>query len=462
MDHEKQIAQALIESNLSFPEWLNGVAVAKKVREMDIPANQLLESIETAADLRDPGFRAAALHLLELEKRTKKGGKELDAYIGKLSSRSSTLERENADKEKLKLNLEQEIKQYQQKLRDEKEKLKSEQAKNRRVLAEDTEKLERQLKKNSQTRENITQAVTLRDMLEGVGFDVPTFIHIAREVSQNGKIDLPLGKEISKRIIECGALLKAIEMARRGLEAVKASVVKFSQMESEKRENLKILESQTARKNAEFDKVMQGVRNGQSVIKSQNEQIETNRWQYEFFETFISMLLNSPSAAKKEDLVTGFGDSALGAVGLMIKSLEKKGWVHSTKASSEERRGIFIVTVIGAYLRSIHCEHCGTSFIVNKKYNFDNRYRSSYYCPVCVRADYTKPDASFLEAMVSPALATRLQAVTKLTDLGDPALVKLSKLVRIIPEDMLKTSPEDEELKWHLSEDGILIERSKP
>lgn len=480
MDQEKQIAQALIEKNLSWPEWLDGVAAAKQIRELGIPSKQLLESIEAATELRGPVFRAAALDLLELRKRTGKNSKELKAYIGELSSQSLTLEKDNAAKEKLKLNLGQDIKQYQQKRRDEKArweqdvkehqrrhrdekvKLESEKAKNRRVLEEDTRRLEQQFRQNNQTKESIAQATTLRNRLAGIGLDLPCFISIVEEASQNREIDLTLGKEISKHITEYGSFLKAKERMERELKSTKANAAELSQIESEKRRTLTLLEGQIAKKSGEVNKLVKEIEEGEGIIKLQVDKIDRKRWQYQFFEAFISMLLNSPSAAKKEELIHGFTGSALEALALKIVELAQKGWVHSTKTSAEERRGIFIATMMGVYLHSIHCEHCETSFIVNKSYDFYDHYRNSYYCPVCTLSLYTKPDDGFLEGMISPALVERLQVITKLLNLDEPHFFKLRKLAKILPEDALKDFPEDKEVAWHLSEDGVLILRSKP
>ena len=135
------------------------------------------------------------------------------------------------------------------------------------------------------------------------------------------------------------------------------------------------------------------------LLESYNGRIEKNKWQFEFFELLISMLLNSPSAPE-----------SLAAIGLKIQELDKQGWTHSGELTlSEQRRAVFIFVVMGGYLHSIHCGNCKTSFIVNKASNAYISWSSSYYCPVCHFSFGTKPDDTFFDLMVSPELAKKFE-----------------------------------------------------
>jgi len=102
--------------------------------------------------------------------------------------------------------------------------------------------------------------------------------------------------------------------------------------------------------------------------------------------------------------------------------------------------------IMGGYLHSIHCGNCGASFIVNKAHNAYNRWRSSYYCPVCDFSSYTKPDDTFFDLMVSPELTKKFQDMRNLlgiiekTDLG--ALTKKLKLLDSLPNEIYEALSE--------------------
>ncbi len=112
------------------------------------------------------------------------------------------------------------------------------------------------------------------------------------------------------------------------------------------------------------------------------------RRQYELFQGFLAVLLNSPSAN--------------GPIESLIATLHQivRVWWYSS-ASIEERIGHFMKYVFGDYLQSYKCDHCGGSrFMVSrgadKAYTY---YRP--YCPICHASNWVKPDDSFLRAMVS-------------------------------------------------------------
>jgi hypothetical protein len=160
-----------------------------------------------------------------------------------------------------------------------------------------------------------------------------------------------------------------------------------------------------------------------------NERIEEKKWQWEFFELLISMLLKSPSATEP-----------LAAVALKIQELGKKGWTHSTELTSEQRRAAFIITVMGVYLHSIRCVNCGASFIVNKAPNAYSQWRSSYHCPVCDSSSYTGTDDAFFNLMVSPELMKKFQDMRNLVDamgkMDSVAFKQKLKLLDSLPNEI--------------------------
>jgi len=180
-----------------------------------------------------------------------------------------------------------------------------------------------------------------------------------------------------------------------------------------------------------------------------DEEIEKKKWQWEFFQTFISMLLAPPSAP-----------DSLQAIAVNILRLEKKGWTHyGGETLPEQRRAAFLTIVMGVYLHSIHCSrhNCGASFIVNKSPDAYNRLykETSYQCPVCHSPSYTKPDDTFFDLMVSPELAEKMQnARNFLNQLGKmetgdiESLGEKLKLIDNIPPEVYKYLREGGKLQF--------------
>jgi hypothetical protein len=123
------------------------------------------------------------------------------------------------------------------------------------------------------------------------------------------------------------------------------------------------------------------------LLQLQSNRIEQNDRQYQLFESFIAMVVDSPSLPK-----------SIGAIKTLFQTLDDPGW-QATK-NIDDLRSLFVSTIMGDYLKCFHCEHCEASFIVNKEphYKFDSNY---YRCPACINPLTVKPDDSFLKAMVS-------------------------------------------------------------
>lgn len=105
--------------------------------------------------------------------------------------------------------------------------------------------------------------------------------------------------------------------------------------------------------------------------------------QYYMFESFVAMLLTSPSAKESmDDLAT------------QILMWSKVVWEFYDQP--DKLRYLFIHTVLGGYLKCYCCTSCGASFIVNR----DAQSYSGYSCPSCGSTFYVRADDSFLKAML--------------------------------------------------------------
>jgi len=274
-----------------------------------------------------------------------------------------------------------------------------------------------ELSKNNEVRANIEETIGLKAELEKISLDLPTFVSIVRETVLKGGISPHIAKNIKTAVKTFGSLGKAIAEREREEKARKKAIVNLSREEKEKRgalsreerekkEILRELDESIAIMHKKITELGKHLDSRTKLLLDWDEQIERNKWQWEFFELFISMLLASPSAP-----------DSLAALGLKIQELSAKGWRHYGEVTiPEQRRAAFIFLVMGTYLHSMHCSNCGASFIVNKPPDAYHPYWSSFYCPVCHWSSYTKPDDSFLHLMVSPELAKKLQDARTLSD----------------------------------------------
>jgi len=403
MVSEQQASKELMVRNWSFTYFEGLDRIAAGLKELGLSSDQASQLIEATNELKDIDFRVAAFDLLELRKRTGKSSKEAEVYIKELDSQITSKEKQSSDWTGRIEKARGEFRDWEQKRNDERAKFESDQARNKRILKEDGEKLNRELSKNNEVRENVEQTVSLTAELRNIGLDLPTFKSIVKETVLKGGISQHIAKTIREAVKNLGSLDKLV--AERGKEekAWKQAILNLSGEEREKMETLRGLDGRIAIERQTIGEQDKQVESRRKLLEHWDERIERNKWQYEFYELFISMLLTSPSAPEP-----------LLAIGLKIQELSKKRWTHSTELTSAQRRAAFITLVMGVYLHSIHCRKCGASFIVNKAYNAYSSYRSSYYCPVCTFSIYTRPDDTFFDLMVSTELVKKLSATRAL------------------------------------------------
>jgi len=435
MVSEEQASKELVVRNWSFAYFEGLDRIDAGLKKLGISPEQISQLIEATNELKDLDFRAAAFDLLELRKRTGKSSKEAEVYIKGLDSQITSKEKQSSDWTGRIEKARGEFSNWEQKRNDERAKFESEQARNKRILKEDEEKLNRELSENNELRENIEQTVSLNAELKSVGLDLPTFKSIAKETVLKAGISPHIAKNIREAIENLGSWDKAIAEREKEEKAWKQAILNLSGEEREKMETLRGLDGRIAIKRQTIGEQDKKVESRRKLLEHWDERIERNKWQYEFFELFISMLLTSPSAPEP-----------LLAIGLKIQELSKKRWTHSTELTFAQCRAVFIMIVMGGYLHSIHCGKCGASFIVNKPSNAYLSYRSSYDCPVCDLSSYTKPDDTFFNLMVSPELVKKLpatRAFLEIMEKMDPeALVKKLKLLDSLPSEIYKALSE--------------------
>ncbi len=433
---EQQAGKELMVRNWSISYFEELAKIDAALKQVGILPGQVLQLIEATTELKDADFRTAAFSLLELKKRTAKSYKEAEAYIKQLDSQITSKEKQSSDWTGKIEKAKGELREWEQKRNDERARFESEQARHTRILKEDEEKLSLELGKNNETRANIEETIMLKAELEKIGLDLPTFMPIVRETVLKGGISPHIARNIKAAVKTFVTLGKAITEREREEKARRKVIRNLSQEEERLKEAVQalgkrntILIQEIGNHNREIDRKVK-------LLLEWEERIEEKKWQWEFFELFISMLIASPSAP-----------DSLAALGLKIRELSAKGWKHYGEVTiPEQRRAVFIFLVMGTYLHSTHCSKCGASFIVNKAYNADNQFKQSYNCPVCSYPFYTKPDDTFFNLMVSPELAKKLQDARTLIDtMGKTdfeALREKLKLLDSIPKEAYKAFSE--------------------
>jgi len=445
MVSEQQAGKELVVRNWSFAYFEGLDRIDAGLKELGISPDQASQLIEATNELKDSDFRVAAFDLLELRKRTGKSSKAAEAYIKGLDSRITSREKQSSDWTAKIEKARGEFRDWEQKRNDERVRFESEQAQNKRTLKEDREKLNRELSKNNEVRENIAETIGLKAELKKISLDLSMFKSIVKETVLKAGISPHIAKNIREAVKNLGSLDKAI--AERGKEerARKQAILNLSGEEKEKRGTLRDLDGQIAIERQTIGRQDKQIESKRKLLEHWDERIEENKWQWEFFELFISMLLTSPSATE-----------SLPAIGLKIQELSKKGWTHSTELTFAQCRVAFIMIVMGGYLHAIHCGKCGASFIVNKAPNAYFQWRSSYYCPVCDLSSYTKPDDTFFDLMVSPELTKKFQAMRNfLGIMGKTDLETLGQKLKVLdslPSEVYKALSEGRRIEVKVSD----------
>jgi len=435
MVSEQQASKELIVRNWSFTYFEGLDRIDAGLKELGISPDQVLQLIEASNELKDVDFRAAAFDLLELRKRTGKSSKEAEAYIKGLESQIASKEKQSSDWTAKIEEAKGEFRDWEQKRNGERAKFESEQARNKRILKEDGEKLNQELSINNEVRENVEETISLKAELKKIGLDLPTFKSIVKETVLKAGISPHIAKSIREAIKNLGSLDKAIANRQKEEKAKKQTILDLSAEETRKRGILQGLNNQIAIMRRTITEQDRQIETKGELLLDWDERIEERKWQWEFFELFVSMLLTSPSASE-----------TLAAIGLKLQELNEKGWTHSTELTSAQCRAAFIMIVMGAYLHSIHCGNCGASFIVNKAHNAYNQWRSSYYCPVCNFQSYTRPDDTFFDLMVSPELTKKFQDMRNLLGIMGKtnleAVGQKLKLLNSLPNEVYKALSE--------------------
>lgn len=193
------------------------------------------------------------------------------------------------------------------------------------------------------------------------------------------KID---GIKLKEAIDQFGSLQEALKNLESKKEALENRVSK------RKKEN-----HQLKLEKDEFVFDIEGLKKQFDEEKKKLESLAVNfgQWerQYNLFQSFIAMLLSSPSV-----------ETSLKSLISLLEELVESGWAMTK--TLDDLRGYFVSTIMGDYLKCYRCKVCQAKFIVNKEPHY--KFASNYYqCPSCHTSHGVEPDDTFLKAMVSDA-----------------------------------------------------------
>jgi regulator of replication initiation timing len=188
------------------------------------------------------------------------------------------------------------------------------------------------------------------------------------------------GVKLKQAIGEFGSLEKAIESLKHQIETLSKQRNKLKQ------EN----EALGLSKN----KLIAGIHDLNNQFNDQKIKLQSlvesfGKWerQYNLFQSFLAMLVASPSVS-----------SSLKSLISLMQELATSGWAITKNA--EDLRSHFVHTIMGDYLKCFRCKACGARFMVNKEPHYKS-ISNHYQCPSCYNSHGVEPDDSFLKAMVS-------------------------------------------------------------
>lgn len=139
-------------------------------------------------------------------------------------------------------------------------------------------------------------------------------------------------------------------------------------------------------------------------IDSLDAKVKKFERQYRLFESFLAMLITSPSV-----------DTSLKTVIALLQELTDSGWALS--ATPDQMRDLFVSNIMGYHLKSFRCKGCGAKFITN--IGPKGTHSGFYICPSCYNSYHVGPDNSFLEAMVSEKQLDDIFTAAKLKEEND-------------------------------------------
>ncbi|MFC2004938.1 coiled-coil domain-containing protein [Chloroflexota bacterium] len=201
-------------------------------------------------------------------------------------------------------------------------------------------------------------------------------------------------KKIKEAIEYHGSLEEHIEALHKDKHALENHIKQLKDEVSTLNATKQSLESNISSINAELASTNEKVCAERAKIKQYS-------YQYDLLLSFLAMLTSSPSVSE-----------ATGSLIALFQSLSQNVW-YSSK-SIKDLRGLFVIAVMGNFLKCFRCTHCGAQFIINKKP--EQKLVTRYACPVCHLSFSVSADDSFLKTMISDGQLENVYRTEKVLD----------------------------------------------
>lgn len=396
LDSLRSLAVELNNKGLTVEEAKEGLTIIKAFHKLGIAPGKHAALVRVCGDIEEPDFVKATLRLIALEKATGMSYREAASQFEKvisdlndLNDRKNRLQSELAqlehtvagEKAELKA-AEERLTKIQKQAEVEQTKLETELSAHKRRVEDEkmrlSNELESALQASQVTRREIDVVARLKADLEQRGLDLPTLVMLAEEFKDGAEVDTARLKQLLR---EFASLERAAQVKRKEINTLEGDLAQLrgecaklkGDIEALEK-HLEALRSQVAEKNGQLEQI-------EGRVKQRGQQ-------YTLFESFIAMLLTSPSR-----------EVALRELVSSLDKLEQSRW--RTVKRPEELRRIFVQVFLGYYLKCFQCGECGAKFILNMQPRH-KPLSAPCTCPSCGSATRVMADESFLEAMLSP------------------------------------------------------------
>jgi len=385
IDSLRSLAVEIKKTNLTIEGAKQGLHFSGLFKKLGVGPNEYPDMISLCRRAKDQGFVDAALRLRRLEENAGAPYEMVVSHFEELMPKIQSLEQ---NKERLK----DEIGQLTSSEAATKLRLSQMQAMEEKERARQEAALEDVMVRSRVCIREIEEVGRLKRDLAAAGLDLPTITKLANEFKiEINKVDLTGIKDAIEKHGSLSQTLAKMQMQRQILEA------KFSELHGYNLDE----ENKKKRLSNQIAELEGNINAREKTLADLDTRLNRKRRQHDLFESFMAMMLTSPSTGAQffESLVP-FLQSVMQPGGFILKN-------------AEELRSAFVRTVMGDYLHCFRCDLCEAKFILNRSPYYRDR---DYTCPACASGLSVKADDTFITEMVSPSNLEQISRTQRLQE----------------------------------------------
>lgn len=364
--------------NLTTEDALHGIRIEKAFDKLGVATDQHIKLIQVCKKINDPGFIDATLKLVRIEAECNISYEEAvakyDTAVSQLPAKQNEMTQLQAKLDSLGSTLSERNEELQR-IDTEVERTQKEAETKKASLEQEYKARRKQLEVKQQEIEDVAQ---LKAELSKDNLDIATLVKVVKEY-RHGTQQVN-GILVRRAIEEHYSLGKAIDANNNEIALQHKEHTQLKKQNSElKSDNTRITASNKIVDKSLYEKRFEYSKLTLAVMEQ--------RSQYELFQGFLTMLVNSPSVNRPiESLISS------------LQQIMRSGWY--SPRTQKQWMDLFVQRVFGDYLHSFRCNECGSRFMIGEATN--KRYSNySIQCPCCHCSSWVKPDDSFLRAMVA-------------------------------------------------------------